>query len=241
MLARRINATLKRLAGVHEAPEPSPGSWGARLLRSDPWIQAATLAYIVEEARRGSISVGEAISTISWWCAAIAPESLAGSLLGEPLELAGWGGASLEGVLSSLVSYALKPDSRALRTVLARVGRALVTPCSVDPRLEAERSRLEGSMKRLGLLLGLTLPILFVASLLYNPVIALASVAVAAALWGLVRRMGARFRVLNLESAWLSCKLSLEELVRIVSGKDLPSVAELMGVPEIAGALSPEA
>ena len=239
MLARRISTALKRLTGIHEAPEPSPGPWGERLVGSDPWLQAALIAYMVEEARRGSLAVGDVVSTISWWCAATAPPGLVEGLLGEPLELVGRGSGSLESTVSSIVSYALNPSPASLRALLASVGGALVRPCSVDPRLEAERARVEEVMKRLGLLLGLTLPILFVASLLYNPAIALASVAVAAARWGVVRRRGARFRLLNLESAWLSCRLSLEELVRIVAGKDLPSVAELLGAPELASALSP--
>ncbi|MEB2836959.1 MAG: hypothetical protein GSR80_001449 [Desulfurococcales archaeon] len=75
------------------------------------------------------------------------------------------------------------------------------------------------------------MPVLFVASLFYSAAAALASVAVAAALWGLVRRLGLRFRSLNIEAAWASCRLTRGDLERIIAGRDLPSAAEIFGVP----------
>jgi hypothetical protein len=147
-----------------------------------------------------------------------------------PLKPADGGLEGFTGLVAACVDYARRPSIDGLERLASSVARELARPCSRDPRLEAERARLEDAMKKLGLVLGLTLPVLFIASLIYNPLLALGSVAVAAAIWGTVRRIGERFRELNIESSWSACTMRPDDVAAAILGRDMPSLLDLLGV-----------
>ncbi|MEB3851245.1 MAG: hypothetical protein LRS49_01510 [Desulfurococcales archaeon] len=230
LLARRLSTALAAPAGLHEAPTPRPHPLGPRP-GGDPWAQAAGLAYLVEAARRGD-GVEEAVAGIAWWAAsATRPgEALRARLAGLRARRVG-----LMGLLSLAVRHAREGSAESLERLAAALAGELSRPCGRDRGLEMERGRLERGMKRLGLMLGVTLPALFVASLLYNPLLALASLAGAAAVWAAVLRLGSRFREAVVECEWSACTLSREELLDIASGRDLPSAAEMLGVRSLGG------
>jgi hypothetical protein len=232
LLAGRIASLLAAAAGLHEAPKPRRHPEGPAA-EGDPWLQAARLAYLVEEARRGR-RPGEAVAGIAWWAAAVMGEDEVerGYLapLPPPAPVGGF-----EALVRAAVRHALRGSLETLNQLLSLLQRELSTPCWRDPALARERERLEAAMKRLGLVLGVTLPVLFLAGFIYSPLLALASLVVAAALWAAVLRVGGRFRNLNLELAWRACTLDSGELFNAVAGRDLPSLAELVGVRELRG------
>lgn len=229
LVAGKVALLISSLLGIHEQPEPAPHPRGPKPSR-DPWLQAASAALLVLEARRGSLSPSEAVAGVAWWSSRIMPPHLLAEASRRPLSPADGGPGGFAGLVAACVDYARRPSVEGLERVASVIARELARPCFRDPGLEAERARLESSMKRLGLILGLTLPALFVASLAYNPALALGSVAVAAAIWGVVRRVGERFRELNIESSWTACTMKPEDVAAAVLGKDMPSILDLLGV-----------
>ncbi len=229
LLAGRVALLISSLVGLHEQPQPAPHPRGPRPSR-DPWLQVASVALLVLEARRRSLSAAEVVAGVAWWSSQVMPARLLVEASRRPLRRAETGVDGFTGLVAACVEYARRPGLESLERMASSVARELSRPCSRDPRLEAERSRLEDAMKRLGLVLGLTLPALFIASLVYNPLLALGSVAAAAAIWGLVRRTGERFRELNIESSWAACTMKPGDVVAAILGRDMPSLLDLLGV-----------
>lgn len=228
-MAGKAALLMSSVLGLHEQPEPAPQP-GAPRPGSDPWTQAAVLAVLVLRARRGEAEWSRVVSGVAWWLSSLLPPGLLSEASRKPLRPPAEAPDGFRGLVSACVEYAAKPSVEGLERVAYSVAREVSRPCSRDPRLESERARLESSMRKLGLILGLTLPALFLASLVYNPLLAIASVAVAAAIWGAVRRVGARFRELNIESSWTACTMRPEEVQAAVLGRDMPSLMDLLGV-----------
>ncbi len=229
LVASKVALLISSLTGIHEQPQPAPHPMGPRPSR-DPWLQAATVARLVLEARRGSLDVSDVVASIAWWSSRVMPPRLLVEASRRPLKPVSGRSEGFTDLVAACVDYARRPSIEGLERVVSSVSRELARPCSRDPRLEAERARLEDSMKKLGLILGLTLPALFIASLVYNPLLALGSVAVAAAIWGIVRRVGERFRELNIESSWSACTMRPGDVVAAILGRDMPSLLDLLGV-----------
>ncbi len=226
LLAKGLATHLARILGLIETPTPEP-ILEQRLNTSRLVVEAC---YLVERARRGEIPRARVVSALSWLVASRlsereALEALRRGLKARPTPL------GLFGLARAMGGFLRRPTLEALDRLVSVLAGELSRPCWADPRLEAERGRFERAMKRLGAVLGLTLPALFVASLLYSPALALASIAIAALLWALVRRVGVRYRMLNLEIAWEKCGLEPSDLEAAISGRDLPSVYELLGLP----------
>ena len=231
LIAGKIALLMSSLVGIHEQPQPSPHPKGPRPSR-DPWLQAASAAYLVLEARRGSIRMSDVIASVAWWSSWVMPSSLLVEASRRPFRPLNSERRGFIGLVTACVEYAKMPSIERLERMASTVARELMRPCSKDPRLETERSRLESSMKKLGLILGLTLPALFIASLAYNPLLALGSVAVAAAIWGIVRRIGVKFRELNIETSWSACSMKPNDVIAAILGRDMPTLLDLLGVTD---------
>jgi len=218
--ARIIATTLARLAGEYEAPATGE----CRVLPSP--VEAVMLVYAT---RRGESPRDEAIRTLSCtlaaWGGELDPYRIPHSVL-RPKPL------GLLRLYKALREYAGRPSLEGLAVVLEVLGGELRSPCARDPVLEAERERLESRMKTYGALLGVSLPALFVASFYIDVLIGFLVLVAASALWYLILREGGRFRALNIEAGWRACRLSWEDLERILGGApDAPSPFEILGIP----------
>jgi len=218
--ARIIATTLTRLAGEYEAPSITV----CPILREPR--EAVMLVYA---SRRGEASRGEAIRalscTLAAWGGELDPYRLPHSLL-RPRS------RGLLELYKSLREYAEKPTLEGLARLLEVLGGELRSPCARDPVLEEERLRLESRMKAYGALLGAALPLLFVASFYIDVLVGFLVLVAASALWYLILREGGRFRVLNIEAGWRACRLSWEDVDRILGGApDAPSPFEILGIP----------
>jgi len=218
--ARIIATALARLAGEYEAPTIGE----CRVLETPE--EAVVLVY---KARRGEAARPAAITvlacTLASWTRGIDPSRLALTLLRpDP--------AGLHMLYKTLRALAQNPSPEALARALQVVGGELRTPCARDPVLEEERGRLEARMKALGILLGVSLPLLFLASFYVDLLLGLAVLVATAALWYLILAEGSRFRRVNIEAGWRACVLSPGDLERILSGApDAPTPFEILGIP----------
>lgn len=229
LLAGRVALHISSLLGLHEQPKPTPHPRGPKP-SGDPWVQAASVALLVLEARRGTVSREEAVAGIAWWSSRIMPARLLLEASRRPLGPERLEQGGFKGLVAACAEYARRPGPGSLARMASAVAGELARPCARDPRLEADRARVEDVMKRLGLILGLALPALFVASLIYNPLLAIGSIAVAAAIWGVVRSAGERFRDLNIESSWAACTMKPGDVLNAILGRDMPSLLDLLGV-----------
>ncbi len=135
--------------------------------------------------------------------------------------------------MESVYSYYRDPNPDTLRRAVWAIAGEAVKPCMPDPRIEEEIARSDKRMKTIGVIMGLLLPALFIASFLANVAVGVLIVIVGAMLWYAVRVEGSRYHRLMVEEAWNKCTLTSKDLWHILSGRpSLPSIFEILGIPE---------
>ncbi|MEB3847020.1 MAG: hypothetical protein GSR74_03490 [Desulfurococcales archaeon] len=136
-------------------------------------------------------------------------------------------------LVESVYSYYRDPNPDSLRRAVWAIAGEAVKPCMPDPRVEEEIARRDKRMKIIGVIMGLLLPALFIASFLANVAVGVLIVVVGAMLWYAIRVEGSRYHRLMVEEAWNKCTLTSRDLWNILSGKpSLPSIFEILGIPE---------
>lgn len=219
--ARIIFKTLARLAGVYMAEPPNRCR---RILKPS---QIIMMIYDYRSGRRGDEST---LREISCSLAQVSPGIDASRAELSTLKVDKQLG--LHELAASLRKFYEKPSINTLKDAVKAVGSSLAKPCAPAPGIEEELKRLDERMKLLGILLGLTLPVLFLASLIANIVLGVIVIAIAIGLWIMIKRDGDRYQYLNVEKAWHECLFTREVLERTLKGeKPLPSVFEILGIP----------
>lgn len=216
-----IYGVIERAAGAHW-PEPG-GECPATLQPEEVLLE-------VYRARRGEVEPWRA----AWRIACSLARAVQGrfDLLTAGLGLAGRPRRpGLLGLARLVYDYYTGPSVDKLIAVAEAVGGEISAPCRVDPEIEAERERLESRLKAAGGALGLALAGLFAAGFLANPLIGIAALVVAAAVWAGVASVGRRFHALNVESGWRSCSLDPSLIEEAIRGPRLPSAFEILGLP----------
>ncbi len=134
---------------------------------------------------------------------------------------------SFWGVVRAVSSVSRNSSSSEVLRAVAAIVREVDTPCYKDIILEQSVERARRKMLKLGLVLGISLPVLFILSALESWGLALASLVGVIVLWALIRRVGSEFRVLDIEAAWRECSLGKEGLREALGPPSLPSPFKL--------------
>ena len=193
-------------------------------------LQPGELLLEVYRARRGEVPAWRA----AWRIACTLALAVQGRF---DLSTAGLGLAGrprrpgLLGLARLVHEFYSNPSVEGLVALAEAVGGEISTPCHIDPGLEEERQRLESRLRAAGGALGLALAGLFAAGFLADPLIGVAALVVAVAVWAGIARVGGRFHYLNVEAGWRSCTLDPGLVEEAVKGPTLPSPFEILGLP----------
>ncbi len=219
--ARLIAEALARLAGEYESPTR---------LSCNRVLSPRDIILLVYRARRNHSERLDIIGRLACSLALVGQGRIDASRAGlwvVPRRRHGF-----HGLVRAVHKYYEDPGNGTLRLLVEALGGEIHSPCATDRVLEERRKRLEARMKAYGALLGLSLPLLFLASVYVDLLVGFLVVAVTALLWVMVAREGHEYRMLNIESAWRACLLGEEDLERILQGMpELPSPFEIIGVP----------
>lgn len=230
LTARRAVSAISRLSSL-------PIEDATREFRANrPRASAESLLSALNLARRNPDDialrrVSQTISALVW----MLPEDELAKATIEPLELRLYehykeSYGTLSRIYLAFRRFTLNPSINRLYSLLAEIAKALSTPCTVPESLDQRRKRLEDRMILYGTVLGVTFPLLFILSFIFNVLLLIGTVVVAASLWFLIRREGLEFRAVSIEHAWLGCRLDEADLAEIVLG---PRGPQLLGGMQI--------
>ncbi|MCE4599994.1 MAG: hypothetical protein F7C38_00305 [Desulfurococcales archaeon] len=217
--ARVVFTAITRLAGIYMAEPPAECS------STPPPVDMVLDIY---KARRGEENPEDVVRMVSCALAKYASD-LDLSKIGLSTLTKSLGFHRLASLLYRLSQQA---DAELVRSAVSVVAGEVSSPCHTDPALESEAERVEKRMKLYGVILGVSLPLLFVLTLYASAAIGIVAIIAAAGLWLLIRKDGRVFQFLQVELAWRRCSLDPQVVRALLEGRSpMPSVFEILGIP----------
>jgi hypothetical protein len=107
---------------------------------------------------------------------------------------------------------------------LVLFAKGLSYECKTDIMLRDSVERSRKRMLKLGVLLGLTLPALFILSLLEFYILSLLSLILVVLLWAFIRKYGFEYRTMEVELAWRECDMTRDTIIEALSPPRLPAL-----------------
>ncbi|MEB3806052.1 MAG: hypothetical protein GSR73_00840 [Desulfurococcales archaeon] len=218
--ARVVFTTITRLAGIYMAEPPA---------ECNPTPRPVDMVLDIYKARRGEENPEDVVRMVSCALAKYAGD-LDLSKIGLSTLTKSLGFHRLASLLYRLSQQG--DDADLVRSAVSVVAGEVSSPCHADPALESEAERVEKRMKLYGVVLGISLPLLFVLTLYASAAIGIVAIIAAAGLWLLIRKDGRVFQFLQVELAWRKCSLDPRVVRALLEGRSpMPSVFEILGIP----------